>query len=107
MRRALIMVIALLATTANASPTDELDNARRSFRSHDYESAMKTLNVLLYPREQLALSSDLIEARQMLGACDFEIGRSDQAKLEFEKALQIDPTLHLDPNFYSAGAQHL
>jgi tetratricopeptide (TPR) repeat protein len=107
MRRAVIVFIALLATAASASPTDELDNARRSFRSHDYDSAMKTLKNLLYPREQLALSSDLIEARQMLGACDFEAGRIDEAKGEFEKALQIDPTLHLDTNFYSAGAQHL
>jgi tetratricopeptide (TPR) repeat protein len=107
MRRAVIVVFALLAASAHASPTDELDSARRSFRAHDYDSAMKTLKDLLYPREQLALTSDLIEARQMLGACDFEAGKTDEAKAEFEKALQIDPTTRLDPNFYTVGAQRL
>jgi len=107
MRRALIVLFALLAATANASPTDELDHARSDFRAHDYESAMKRLKDLLYPREQLALTSDLLEARQMLGACDFEVGRTEEAKGEFEKALQIDPSAHLDPNFFTTGAQHL
>jgi len=106
-RRALIALFVLVAATANASPTDELDHARTDFRAHDYESALKRLKDLLYPREQLALTSDLIEARQMLGACDFEVGRTEEAKNEFEKALQIDPSTHLDPNFFTTGAQHL
>jgi tetratricopeptide (TPR) repeat protein len=106
-RRALILLFALVTSTASASPTDELDHARTDFRAHDYESAMKRLSALLYPTEQLALRSDLLEARQMLGACDFEVGRAEEAKGEFEKALQIDPNAHLDPNFFTSGAQHL
>lgn len=107
MRRALILLFALVTATAYASPTEDLDHARSDFRAHDYESAMQRLNVLLYPTEQLALRSDLLEARQMLGACDFEVGRTEEAKGEFEKALQIDPSAHLDPNFFTSGAQHL
>jgi tetratricopeptide (TPR) repeat protein len=105
--RALIVALVAFAVTAEASPTDELDHARTSFRTHDYDSAMKTLKDLLYPREQLALPADLIEAREMLGACDFELGRNEEAKAEFEKALQIDPALRLDANFFSIGAQHV
>lgn len=107
MRRALIILGLCFAATAHASPTDELDHARTSFRSHDYDSAIKTLTALLYPREQLALPNELIEAREMLGACDFEAGRSEEAKAEFEKALQLDPTTRLDPSFFSTGAQHV
>ncbi len=107
MRGALIVLFALIAATANASPKDELDHARTDFRAHDYQSAMQRLNVLLYPSEQLALTADLLEARQMLGACDFEVGRTEEAKGEFEKALQIDPSAHLDPSFFTTGAQHL
>jgi tetratricopeptide (TPR) repeat protein len=106
-RRALIVLFALAAATASASPKDDLDHARSDFRAHDYESAMKQLKNLLYPSEQLALTSDLLEARQMLGACDFEVGRTEEAKGEFEKALQIDPSARLDSNFFTSGAQHL
>ncbi|HSN29705.1 MAG TPA: tetratricopeptide repeat protein [Kofleriaceae bacterium] len=106
MRRALIL-LCLFAATAVASPKDDLDRARSDFRKHDYESAMKELNVLLYPREQLALPGDLIEAREMLGACYLEAGRTEDAKAEFDKALQIDPATTLDPSFFTTGAQHL
>ncbi len=106
MRRALIL-LCLFAATAVASPKDDLDRARSDFRKHDYESAMKELNVLLYPREQLALPGDLIEAREMLGACYLEVGRTEDAKAEFDKALQIDPATTLDPSFFTTGAQHL
>lgn len=105
MCRALITLALVISATAHASPTDELDHARSSFRSHDCESTAKTLSFLLYPKEQLALPSDLIEAHEMLGACNADLGRIQEAKNEFEKALQIDPSLHLDPNFFSIGAQ--
>ena len=101
------LLLCVFAATATASPKDDLDRARSDFRKHDYDSAMKQLSVLLYPREQLALPGDLIEAREMLGACYFEVGRRDEAKNEFDKALQIDPATTLDPSFFTTGAQRV
>jgi tetratricopeptide (TPR) repeat protein len=106
-RRALIVFVLASATTAIGSPSEDLDHARSSFRARDCDSAMKTLSFLLYPKEQLALPQDLIEAHEMLGACSVDTGRTEEAKGEFEKALQIDPTSHLDPSFFTVGAQHL
>jgi hypothetical protein len=106
-RRALIVVVLACAATAIGSPSEDLDHARSSFRARDCDSAMKTLSFLLYPKEQLALPQDLIEAHEMLGACSVDTGRTEEAKGEFEKALQIDPTSHLDPSFFTVGAQHL
>jgi tetratricopeptide (TPR) repeat protein len=107
MRRALILVALAIAGVANASPTDDLAHARSDFRKHDCDSALKTLSALLYPHELLALPGDLIEAREMLGACYFDAGRTNEAKTEFDKALQIDSATTLDPSFFSIGAQHL
>jgi tetratricopeptide (TPR) repeat protein len=106
-RRALISLALVVSATALASPTDELDHARSSFRSHNCDSAAKSLSFLLYPKEQLALAGDLLEAHEMLGACNADAGRLQEAKDEFEKALQLDPTAKLDSNFFSTGAQRL
>jgi tetratricopeptide (TPR) repeat protein len=106
-RRALIVLLLAMSATASASPAEELDHARSSFRSHDCDSASKTLTFLLYPKEQLALAGDLLEAHEMLGACHADAGRIQDAKDEFEKALQLDPTARLDPTFFTSGAQHV
>jgi len=106
-RRALIVFALVFAATAHASPSEDLDHARSSFRTHDCDSAMKTLSFLLYPREQLALAGDLLEAHLMLGACKADGGRTEEAKAEFEKALQLDPSPPLDPSFFSTGARHV
>jgi tetratricopeptide (TPR) repeat protein len=107
--RALIVlaIVAAAATAAEASPSDDLAHARADFRKHDCDSALKTLSALLYPHELLALPGDLIEAREMLGACYADAGRTEDAKTEFDKALQIDPTTTLDSAFFSTGAQRL
>ena len=106
MRRALILVV-LAAGVASASPTDDLASAQTSFRAKDYDSAIKTLKNLLYPHEQLAMPGDIADARVLLGVCDYETGRPDDAKAEFEKALQIDPSKRLDTLLFSTGAVHL
>jgi len=106
-RRALIVFALAVSAVASASPADDLAHARADFRKHDCDSALKTLSSLLYPHELLALPGDLIEAREMLGACYFDAGRTEDAKTEFDKALQIDPATTLDPAFFSTGQQHL
>lgn len=100
-------VIAAAAGDAAASPSQDLDRARQSFREHDYDSARKLATFLLYPTEQLGLPADLVEAHVILGASDFETGHRAEAKAEFEKALQIQPDKTLTNMLFSEGAIRL
>ncbi len=96
-----------LARPAAASPAQDLERARQSFREHDYDSARKLATFLLYPDEKLAQPSDLVEAHVILGASDFETGHRAEAKVEFEKALQIQPDKTLTDLLFSEGAIRL
>jgi TM2 domain-containing membrane protein YozV len=99
-----IVIAAVAATDAGASPAQDLDRARFSFREHDYDSAMKLATYLLYPDEKLAAPADLVEAHVILGASNFETGHRIEAKNEFEKALQIQPDKMLTDKLFSEGA---
>lgn len=96
-----------IAAPAAASPTQDLDQARQSFRQHDYDSAIKLATYLLYPDEKLALPADLVEAHVILGASNYETGHRSEAKNEFEKALQIQPDKSLTDMLFSEGAIRL
>lgn len=105
-----ILVIAAVTTgaaVASASPAQDLDQARQSFRQHDYDVAMKLATFLLYPDEKLALPVDLVEAHVILGASNFETGHRAEAKTEFERALQIQPDKSLTDLLFSEGAIQL
>jgi hypothetical protein len=99
--------VTVIAATASASPSQELDRARQSFRQHDYESAMRLATFLLYPNERLSSPADLVEAHVILGASNFETGHRTEARLEFEKALQIQPDKTLTNLLFSEGAIRL
>jgi hypothetical protein len=103
----LIALIVAIAAPAEASPSQDLERARQAFREHDYDSARKLATFLLYPDEKLALASDLVEAHVILGASDFETGHRAEAKIEFEKALQIQPEKTLTDMLFSEGAIRL
>jgi tetratricopeptide (TPR) repeat protein len=105
-RQVVAAAIAMLVATApaGASPSQDLDHARQSFRQHDYEAAMKLATYLLYPDEKLASPADLVEAHVILGASSFETGHRDEARREFEKALQIQPDRALTDMLFSEGA---
>lgn len=105
---ALAVVAAVaIAAPAEASPRQDLEQARQSFRQHDYDSARKLATFLLYPDEKLAMPDDLVEAHVILGASNFETGHTAEAKLEFEKALQIQPEKSLTDLLFSEGAIRL
>ncbi|TMQ11585.1 MAG: tetratricopeptide repeat protein [Deltaproteobacteria bacterium] len=105
--RACVIAVVAWATTAGASPSQDLEQVRQSFREHDYESARKLATFLLYPAEKLSQPGDLVEAHVILGASDFETGHRAEAKLEFEKALQIQPEKVLTDMLFSEGAIRL
>ena len=91
MRRALIILM-LLAASAVAGPAQDFEQAKDLFRNKkDCGSATPKLNNVLYPKEKLATRDDIFEARVMYGACLIESGDREQAKVEFEKALQLNP----------------
>lgn len=102
-----VLAVLGLATPAHASPTQDLDRARHSFREHDYDAAIRLTTYLLYPDEKLAAPADLVEAHVILGASNFETGRRVEAKAEFEKALQIQPDKSLTDKLFSEGAIRL
>jgi tetratricopeptide (TPR) repeat protein len=94
----LMLVVALSAVSvAHATPSEELAQARKAFREGNYQIALEKYNALLRPSVQLANSNDLVEAYVNLGVCRVETGDEGGAKLEFEKALEIDPNKQLDP----------
>jgi tetratricopeptide (TPR) repeat protein len=105
--RQAVIALVLVASAAIASPVDDLANARTAFRNRDYDSAIKSLTALLYPHEQLADPNNIVEARVLLGVSDFETDRPEDARTEFEKALQLDPNKTLDTLSFSTGAVHL
>jgi hypothetical protein len=101
------LALAAAATVAAASPSQDLDKVRQAFREHDYESARKLATYLLYPTEKLGLAGDLVEAHVILGASAFETGHRAEARVEFEKALQIQPEKVLTDMLFSEGAIRL
>ncbi len=114
MRAALIVRVALIAiglvafgSRANATPTEDLDSGREMFRHHDYQSAIKVLNFLIYPDLQLVRQDQTIECYVLLGASLYEIGNRQRAAAEFRKALQIDIDRSITTLTFSEGAVKL
>ena len=101
-------VILLVATAiAHATPTQDLERARKNFRAKDWQSAKEVSGALLYPDVQLGRQEDVIEAHVLLGASNFELGEQQRAIDEFTKALQIDPERAITTLMFSEGAVRL
>lgn len=103
MRHPLIAICVIVASSASAGPRQDLDLAVRYFKNKDCQEAVPILKDLLYPKPQLTRSAEICEARVVLGACHYELGRREDAKSEFESCLAIDPTKSLEPLIYTEG----
>jgi tetratricopeptide (TPR) repeat protein len=103
MRAAVIALVLALGAVAHANPLQELGKAQRSWKQKDWSGARQILKDLLYPKPQLARTSDLVEAHVILGVCHYEEGRREEAKSEFEAALALDPTKTLESISYTEG----
>lgn len=98
--RALILAalsLALAASAALATPSEELAQARKAFREGQFAIALEKYNALLYPELKLASTEDLVEAYINLGVSRLETGDDEGAKREFARALELDPNRQLDP----------
>jgi tetratricopeptide (TPR) repeat protein len=94
---AVLLALTLSVSSAFATPSEDLALARKAFRAGQFQLALEKYNSLVRPRVQLADSTDLVEAYVNLGVCRVEVGDDTGAKIEFEKALEIDPNKQLDP----------
>ena len=92
------------ARVALATPAEDLERARQTFRAGDFQAAQPLLSFLLYPTPRLARSDDLLEAHVLLGACGFETGDRVVARREFEQALYLSAELTLERLLFSDGA---
>ena len=107
MRSALVILVLLASSLAHAGPLQDLERAQRNFKSKDCQSAIPILKDLLYPKPQLARTSDLCEAHVLLGVCHYEGGRREDAKSEFEACLGLDPSKTLEPLIFTEGQVRL
>ncbi len=105
--RAAVIVLAALSAVAHASPAQDLESGRASFRAGDWGSAIPVLKSVLYPKPSLGREEDEVEARVLLGAAHYQIGDQESAREEFEKALQIDPDRTITTLTFSSGAVRL
>ncbi len=104
MRVALVaFLIVLGATAVHATPAQDLDRARQSFRARDWQSAIPLLKSVLYPSVSVG-KDDAVEAHILLGASQFETGERETARDEFKKALEIDPDRSITTLTFSEGA---
>jgi hypothetical protein len=99
-----LAAVAAARGAATATPAEDLEAARKSFRAGDCQSAQPLLSFLLYPTPRLARSDDLLEAHVLLGACGFETGDRVTARREFEQALYLSGELTLEPLLFSSEA---
>ena len=106
MRAALILCA--IASVAQASPSQDLDAAKKAFHDGQLAVALPLYNALLYPPPpKLADARELVDAYVNLGVCRVDAGDLDGAKREFEKALSLDPNRQLDPQFIKSDAIRL
>ena len=104
--RTAALIILLAAATASATPTQDLDRGRKTFRARDWQSAIEVISPLLYP-ENVLRQEEAIEAHVLIGAANFELGNTDRAVSEFTRALQLDPDRSITNLMFSEGAVRL
>ncbi len=105
--RSAALILLVATAVAHATPSQDLDRARKNFRAKDWQSAKEVSGALLYPDLQLGRQEDVIEAHVLLGAANFELGDTQRAIDEFTKALQIDPERAITTLMFSEGAVRL
>lgn len=116
-RAAAAALVALAAVTGaeplaadpglTATPALQLDRGRESFRRGDWQSAIETINTLLYPELVLARREQVVEAHILLGAALYQVGNRERARDEFSRALQLEPEQAIGTRLYSEGAVRL
>jgi tetratricopeptide (TPR) repeat protein len=101
-RKCLLMLVccAIGSVFAQEVPEDSLirmlEAAKAFYNGGEYESAIRELEDALQYLKQLE-SSDQVEAYKYLAFSYVAFGDNEKAKVQFKKALMLNPTLELDP----------
>ena len=102
-----IAVVALQLASSNAAaadPSKSFVEARTVFRSGQYKEAAILFSGLLYPTSQLADRKEEIDAHLHLAVASFEIGQLDNARREFDAAINLDSSLDISGYGFSKEA---
>lgn len=107
--RAPLIALSLVAAVvipapAQATPAEDLAEAREAFRLGRHDQVIPVLTYLLYPDARLSDRADLVEAHILLGVAHFEAGNRADAWREIEEALFLDESVTLDPLLFSEEA---
>jgi hypothetical protein len=92
----------LVATPAHppegrTTPREAFDRGRTAFGRAEYKRAIDLLHPLLYPEVLLDSEGEVVQAHRMLGVSYLFSGRSEEAKREFHKLLELRPDYRFDP----------
>ncbi len=81
----LIMIVIILTSCTQKSPTHYFKNASAKFSLKDYKGAITDIN------QALKLKNDYTEAYYVRAICYGELGNIDKAAADFNKVLSMDP----------------
>ena len=82
---------------ARTTSHEAFDRGRTAFGRAEYKRAIDLLHPLLYPEVLLDSEGEVVQAHRMLGVSYLFSGRSDEAKREFHKLLELRPDYRFDP----------
>ncbi|MBN2620408.1 hypothetical protein JXB22_04885 [candidate division WOR-3 bacterium] len=95
-----LLCCAISSVFAQEMPDDSLvrmlEAAKSFYNGGEYESAIRELEDALQYLKQLK-SGDQVEAHKYLAFSYVAFGDNEKAKVQFKKALILNPTLELDP----------
>ena len=101
---AVLAVLVAASDAAAADPSKSFVQARTVFRSGQYKEAAILFGGLLYPTSQLDDPKEEIAAHLHLAVAHFEIGQLDNARREFDAAINLDATLDIAGYGFSTQA---
>ena len=82
---------------ARTSPREAFVRGRTAFGRAEYKRAIEILHPLLYPEVLLDSEGEVVQAHRILGVSYLFSGRSEEAKREFHKLLELRPDYRFDP----------
>jgi hypothetical protein len=94
---ALVVAAPARPAETRATPRETFERGRTAFGRAEYKRAIEILNPLLYPEVLLDSEGEVVQAHRMLGVSYLFAGRSDEAKREFHKLLELRPDYRFDP----------
>ena len=94
---ALVVAAPARPPETRATPRESFERGRTAFGRAEYKRAIEILNPLLYPEVLLDSEGEVVQAHRMLGVSYLFTGRSEEAKREFHKLLELRPDYRFDP----------